>query len=127
MLPGGKFGIRELWEGSGCTLPLLLGGQKLPGQPQPLAIFARKEQSQRCADPATPLWAVLLAALAGLCSLTALISASSPRRRKSRWELSRNSFSQVSKSGCGEGFVFIYSLRCSYGLPGVTVNSEPFP
>lgn len=54
MLPGGKFGIGELWEGSGCTLPLLQGGQKLLGQPQPLATFARKEQSQRCADPANP-------------------------------------------------------------------------
>lgn len=120
-------GIRELWEGSGCALPLLLGGQKLLGQPQPLATFARKEQSQRCADSATPLWAVLLAALAGLHSLTTLISASSPRRRKPRWELSRNSFPRVSKSGCGEGFIFIYSLQCSYSLLGLNVNSEPFP
>lgn len=51
-LPGGKFIIREFWEGSGCSLSPLLGGRKLPVQPGKLVMLARKERSGKCADQA---------------------------------------------------------------------------
>jgi len=51
-LLGGMFAIRELWEGSGCSLSPLLGGQKLPVPPGKLVALARKERYRKCADQA---------------------------------------------------------------------------
>lgn len=101
-LLGGKFVITELWEGSGCSLSPLLGGQKLPVQPGKLVVLARKERSRKCADQAKSR-----ISFCGLCfwqpvvlpSLAAVAIASFPSGKNAKVRVAQDLISMGFKVG----------------------------